>query len=208
MRECADCRDDMQCTPQEYCKEHQDGRKLCHILPLFSNFNGRVMLASFLVLCGGIFAASGGIGGGGLFVPIFVFVLQLDSHQAIPMSKAAVLGGSLGNFALNVFAKHPLAPRPLIDYDVTLALEPMTLLGAVVGVVLNVLLSDIALVTGLSILLAVLATRSFQKAIEAYKAETVKMKYEEVPSNDVDEDEERTSLISSTFFFFFALNST
>jgi uncharacterized membrane protein YfcA len=175
---CSDCGSSSQCKAREECVLHADGRSLCAIQPLFKHFDRRVMIATFLVFCGGIFAATGGIGGGGLFVPIFVFALEIGSHQAIPMSKAAVLGGAMGNFALNVFATHPHSKkRPLIDFDVTLALEPMTLLGTVVGVVLNVLMSDVALVTSLAMLLALLATRSFQKAIAAYKLETEQFKY-------------------------------
>lgn len=180
---CSDCGSSSQCKAREECVLHADGRSLCAIQPLFKHFDRRVVIATLLVFCGGIFAATGGIGGGGLFVPIFVFALEIDSHQAIPMSKAAVLGGAMGNFALNVFATHPHSKkRPLIDFDVTLALEPMTLLGTVVGVVLNVLMSDVALVTSLAMLLALLATRSFQKAIAAYKVETEQFKYSALPA--------------------------
>jgi len=60
-------------------------------------------------------AAGGGIGGGGVLVPTYIFVLGFQPEIAIPLSNATILGASLANCILNVNKRHPLANRPLID---------------------------------------------------------------------------------------------
>merc|ERR1719289_422315 len=84
-------------------------------------------------------AAGGGIGGGGILVPLNIFVLGFEPHIAIPLSNATILGSSFGQILLNYRKRHPLANRPLINWDIMLMMEPLTIAGAVVGSVANVL---------------------------------------------------------------------
>lgn len=58
------------------------------------------------------FANAGGIGGGGLFVPLLVLVFGLEVQYAIPLSKVMVFGGALTRFLSTIKAKHPYADRP------------------------------------------------------------------------------------------------
>jgi hypothetical protein len=54
-----------------------------------------------------------------------------------------IFGLALAAYTVNIWKRHPKAThRPLIDYDVALMLEPMTLLGTVVGVLLNVIFAS------------------------------------------------------------------
>ena len=56
-------------------------------LPLFDDFPVDDMYASVAVFIGGVLAAGGGLGGGGMFVPFFILVAHLRTHEAIPLSQ-------------------------------------------------------------------------------------------------------------------------
>lgn len=66
----------------------------------------------FTVL-GLMIAAGGGIGGGGILVPIYILIMGFTPKHAIPLSNITVLGGALANMFLNLKKRHPLADRPL-----------------------------------------------------------------------------------------------
>ena len=53
-------------------------------------------------------AAGAGLGGGGLLVPLYMIVLQLDPHDAVPLSKATIFGNAIANFLVNIKKRHPL----------------------------------------------------------------------------------------------------
>jgi len=42
---------------------------------------------SVLVFVGGVLCAGGGIGGGGIYIPIYILLLGFTAHEAIPLSK-------------------------------------------------------------------------------------------------------------------------
>ena len=78
-------------------------------------------------------AAAGGIGGGGILVPIFILVLGFSPKFAVPLSNIAIFGGAITNMFFNMKKRHPLTDRPLVDWDLILAMEPLTIGGALVG---------------------------------------------------------------------------
>lgn len=85
----------------------------------------------FLICLGLMVAASGGIGGGGIVVPLLILVLGFQPKHAIALSNFTILGSSLTNMVLNVMKTHPMADRPLVDWDLILVMEPLTMAGAV-----------------------------------------------------------------------------
>ncbi|EOD37799.1 hypothetical protein EMIHUDRAFT_225052 [Emiliania huxleyi CCMP1516] len=118
--------------------------------PLFADPT-RDLLGSLCAFLTVTVASIGGIGGGGLLVPLYMMVLQLGRF-AIPLSKATICGAALANFAIQSRRRHPLADRPVIAYNVAVVFEPMTLAGTVAGVLLNTILPE-WLVTSLLVLL-------------------------------------------------------
>tara|TARA_B110000305_G_scaffold220524_1_gene262447 strand:- start:59 stop:319 length:261 start_codon:yes stop_codon:yes gene_type:complete len=46
-------------------------------------------------------AAGGGIGGGGILVPIYILVGKFPPSLAVPLSNVTILGGAVGNFYFN-----------------------------------------------------------------------------------------------------------
>ncbi len=86
---------------------------------------------TILITLGLLIAASGGIGGGGILVPLFILVFGFRPRYAIPLSNFCILGSSITNMVLNLPKRHPNADRPLVDWDLILVMEPLTMAGAV-----------------------------------------------------------------------------
>eukprot|EP00804_Cyclotella_cryptica_P022976 CCRYP_014995-RB/>CCRYP_014995-RB protein AED:0.21 eAED:0.21 QI:76/1/1/1/1/1/3/81/595 len=131
-----------------------------------------------------ILAAGGGIGGGGMLVPIYILVMGFLPKHAIPLSNVTVFGGAVANTVINVRKRHPDADRPLIDWDLILVMEPPTLFGALLGANLNKILSETVIAVMLVILLTFTAYSTFKKALKMYRLETVELKKNAVELNE------------------------
>merc|ERR1719462_413374 len=87
-----------------------------------------------------IFAGVAGVGGGAIYMPVYILIFN-DSTLFIPLAKATVLGVAIAFNVQNMFRKRetsfPGITRPLIAYDLSMVLEPMTLIGTIFGARLN-----------------------------------------------------------------------
>lgn len=99
----------------------------------------QVLLAGFLCFIAASISSAGGIGGGGLFIPILTIFAGFDLKTASSFSAFMVTGGSIANVACNMFIK---SGQTLIDYDVTLLSQPCMLLGVSVGVICNLVFPE------------------------------------------------------------------
>jgi len=80
----------------------------------------------------------------------------------------------VANNLLNARKHHPDHPsRPVIDWDLILQLEPMTMAGALVGADLNDLLPELVLVVLLLLLLSATAYKTLQKAHKLHEQESL-----------------------------------
>jgi len=101
-------------------------------------------------------------------------LLGAGPKGAVPLSKATILGGAIGNFLSLGTAKHPRAPkpgRPLIDYEASTLMQSGELLGVVFGVLLNNLLPAICIVVFLVLILSYNSFKTLKKAIAIRKKE-------------------------------------
>lgn len=165
----------------------------------------------FLATLGLIIAGGGGIGGGGILVPIYILILEFSPKHAIPLSNVTVLGGAVANTILNQRKRHPLANRPLVDWDLILIMEPLTIGGALIGAFINKLVPDYILVLLLVALLSFTAYNTLKKAMKMYKKESkeiLRRKLSEKGSelshmsrsdNDENLGEEHAALLSSDY---------
>jgi hypothetical protein len=71
--------------------------------------------------------ASGGIGGGGIIVPVYLLIMGLGARAAMGVGAVTILGGALSSTILNTSRRHPLADRPLIDWDLIMVMQPVVL---------------------------------------------------------------------------------
>mmetsp|Transcript_18937 Transcript_18937/g.44054 ORF Transcript_18937/g.44054 Transcript_18937/m.44054 type:complete len:600 (+) Transcript_18937:101-1900(+) len=121
-----------------------------------------------------IIAASGGIGGGGILVPLFMLVLGFHPKHAIALSNITILGGAIANTGLNLTKQHPQLDRPLIDWDLITIMEPLTMFGAIFGSLLSKVLPNVLLNTSLVIVLIYTGHKTFTKGTTLWKEETEK----------------------------------
>ncbi|RLN93478.1 hypothetical protein BBJ28_00008658 [Nothophytophthora sp. Chile5] len=128
---------------------------------------------SFGAFIASILAAGSGLGGGGLLVPLYIILMGMSSHEAVPLSKATILGGAIASFILNVRKRHPLVrSRPLIDYETMLLMEPMTLAGTIIGVNMNAVFPEWLITVCIVWLLTKTAMRTLSKGKKIWKEET------------------------------------
>jgi len=149
--------------------EYDGSKKDLDELPVWG-----LVVSALLVLTLGSLAAGAGVGGGGLFVPIYWLILGAGPKGAVPLSKATILGGAIGNFVAIGFQRHPTAPkpgRPIIDYEASSFMQSGELLGVVFGVLLNMLLAKIFIIVFLVIILTYNAVRTTRKAFATRKKE-------------------------------------
>ncbi|GKY95610.1 hypothetical protein MPSEU_000522300 [Mayamaea pseudoterrestris] len=147
---------------------YQDDWRAPDLFPLTT----RKLVAYALIIVASTLGASGGIGGGGIVIPVYILVMSLPLKVAVPISAATCLGGGLGSTIVNIFfRRHPLADRPLIDWDLIMVAEPLTLVGTLLGTLFHRVLSEKILVILLVMLLSVTAHTTLSKAMRMYHAE-------------------------------------
>ncbi|KAG5038327.1 hypothetical protein JHK86_019167 [Glycine max] len=82
--------------------------------------SGPIVVAGVLCFIASSISSAGGIGGGGLFLPILTIVAGLDLKTASSLSAFMVTGGSIANVLCNLCATSPkFGGKSLIDYDST-----------------------------------------------------------------------------------------
>ncbi|PUZ70395.1 hypothetical protein GQ55_2G226800 [Panicum hallii var. hallii] len=85
----------------------------------------------------------GGVGGGGIFVPMLALIIGFDPKSYAAMSKCMIMGASVSTVYYNLKLKHPTLDMPLIDYDLALLMQPMLMLGVSIGVIFNAFLKGV-----------------------------------------------------------------
>jgi uncharacterized membrane protein YfcA len=155
-------------------------------------------VGTFLIIIGLMIAASGGIGGGGIIVPLLILVFGFSPKMAIPLSNFTILGSSLTNMLMNLSKRHPNTDRPLIDWNLIMVMEPLTVGGAVCGTFLSKVLPDLVLTIMLVVLLALTAHRTLTKGISQFKKEAQEFKESQRSAlskarDEVDEDEDASA---------------
>ena len=141
----------------------------CRTKKLFEPFTVWDALSSVLVFFGGAVASGAGIGGGGVYVPLFI--LFGWGKGAVERSLGATTGLSIAMIIMIAPRRHPTVSRPLIDYKTMLLLEPIVLLGTVPGKILNKVFPTLLLYVLLLILLIVICIRTWQKYFRFARAQ-------------------------------------
>lgn len=81
------------------------------------------------------FANIGGIGGGEIIIPVYLYFFDYTLLDAIPLSKVTILSGAIINLLYHYNEKDPLkGNRLLIDYSLGSMIVPAMLAGTVAGV--------------------------------------------------------------------------
>ncbi|XP_054820268.1 sulfite exporter TauE/SafE family protein 4 [Prosopis cineraria] len=133
----------------------------------------RVVLATVIGFVGSACGTVGGVGGGGIFVPMLTLLLGFDTKSAAALSKCMIMGASASSVWYNLRVPHPTKEVPILDYDLALLFQPMLMLGITVGVALSVVFPYWLITVLIIILFIGTSSRSFFKGIEMWKEETI-----------------------------------
>ncbi|KAL6838383.1 hypothetical protein ACP4OV_031789 [Aristida adscensionis] len=159
-------------APEEKAVRKRDANSYHHVWPPV-RFGWRIALGSLIGIFGAAFGSAGGVGGGGIFMPMLTLIIGFDPKSSTAISKCMIMGTAVSTVYYNLRLKHPTLDMPLIDYDLALLMQPMLMLGVSIGVLFNVIFPD-WLVTALMIIIFLgLSTKAYQKGIKTWKKETI-----------------------------------
>ncbi|QCD97996.1 glucuronyl/N-acetylglucosaminyl transferase EXT2 [Vigna unguiculata] len=133
----------------------------------------RVALATVIGFLGSAFGTVGGVGGGGIFVPMLTLIVGFDTKSAAALSKCMIMGASTASVWYNLRVPHPTKEVPIIDYDLGLIFQPMLMLGITVGVALSVVFPYWLITVLIIILFVGTSSRSFFKGTQMWREETL-----------------------------------
>ncbi|ONK76115.1 uncharacterized protein A4U43_C03F24060 [Asparagus officinalis] len=136
-------------------------------------FNWSTVLVTVIGFLGCAFGTVGGVGGGGIFVPMLNLVVGFDTKSAAALSKCMIMGASASSVWYNLRVSHPSKEVPIIDYDLALLFQPMLMLGITIGVSLSVVFPYWLITVLIIILFCGTSSRSFFKGIQMWKQETI-----------------------------------
>ncbi|KAL5709659.1 hypothetical protein ACHQM5_020323 [Ranunculus cassubicifolius] len=139
-------------------------------------FNWKSVVTTIVGFLGSAFGTVGGVGGGGIFVPMLNLIVGFDTKSAAALSKCMIMGASCSSVWYNLRVAHPTKEVPIIDYDLALLFQPMLMLGITFGVSLSVVCPFWLITILIIILFLGTSSRSFFKGIEMWKEETIKNK--------------------------------
>ncbi|XP_020677362.1 sulfite exporter TauE/SafE family protein 3 isoform X2 [Dendrobium catenatum] len=154
---------------------HPNESSYQHVWPPIE-FGWRIIVGSLIGFFGAAFGSVGGVGGGGIFVPMLTLIIGFDPKSSTAISKFMIMGAAGSTVYYNLKLRHPTIDMPIIDYDLALLFQPMLMLGISIGVAFNVLFADWMVTVLLIILFIGTSTKAFMKGVETWKKETIMKK--------------------------------
>eukprot|EP01133_Synstelium_polycarpum_P012599 gene12599-14785_t len=184
---CTNCLNDQEClsfSSQAIC----NSEGICVHKSLFHNKLTSLDIVGFILLfIGCALSSGGGVGGGGIYIPILILVQKFSPKTAIPLSNCLVAGCSMANLIQNFPRRHPHANKHLIDYSVVLLIEPLTLGGTIFGVYLHTYLPPYVILILLVLTLTATAITTGKKGLDLRKKENVKKEYLLVGNSNIND---------------------
>ncbi|KAH9761085.1 Sulfite exporter TauE/SafE family protein 3 [Citrus sinensis] len=149
-----------------------EGSGYHHVWPELK-FGWEIVLGTIIGFFGAAFGSVGGVGGGGIFVPMLSLIIGFDPKSATAISKCMIMGAAVSTVYYNLKLRHPTLDMPIIDYDLALLIQPMLMLGISIGVAFNVIFADWMVTVLLIVLFIGTSTKAFLKGVETWKRETI-----------------------------------
>jgi uncharacterized membrane protein YfcA len=117
--------------------------------------------------------AAGGIGGGSVTVPILILLIGFEPKIAIPLTNLSIFGSACVSLFYNFTKPHPtLTCKGLVDWDFILMFEPITMVGAIIGVLFNIIFPETFIVIALNLVLSFIGIKIIINGIRTYRLET------------------------------------
>lgn len=129
----------------------------------------------FALFTVGTLSAAGGVGGGGLALPLLLFVFDYELNEAVRYSLCFVLGNANWQFLLNIYQPNPFRPAaPLVSivwWELVALSLPGLLGGANLGSLLATIAPDSLRYLLALLLLIVISFFTFDKGLKQHQKE-------------------------------------
>lgn len=177
-----DCESDDDCKFYSSC----DDGKCLHkgLLPL----DGREIGGSIVIAVSIAFSSAAGVGGGPILITIMLIIFNFETHNSIPLSQTIVFGMSIVSTGMKITARHPTRDKPLIAWGLVMHLASPLLLGASIGVMLNLIFPEWLLIALLVIVVGSLSSLVFKRGFKLYKLETIAKRNKQKADAQIQED--------------------
>jgi uncharacterized membrane protein YfcA len=137
---------------------------------IFVSYNFYIVI--IVLYIAGSIASAGGIGGGGVNVPLLLVIGRFSYHEAVIFSLCTVLGNHIAQSTINWSLSHPyVKQRPLIYWEIILFLLPAQLGGSNVGVLIAKAFPDLLLLCCALCVLVLAIAKTYYKGISYLKEE-------------------------------------
>ena len=147
---------------------------------IFNTNLGLDVLLLFLVLITSIITTIGGVGGGGLLIPIYMLIGGFTLEEAIPLSIATILGNTFIRIIKLYNKKHPMnSERYLIDMMPVLLIIPFDGNTSFIGLILSQWTPKLLTLILIIITLGFTFYKSIVKAIKSFLNENKYFKEEQ-----------------------------
>ncbi len=167
-------------------------------------------------------SALSGIGGGGMLIPLYSIILDIDIKDAVFLSIITICGSSFIKSGYFITKRHKDAKnRYLSNFDIIRLIIPFDGSFAYLGFVLNKVLPDIAILVFIIILMGILIYKTVKKTYKLYKkkektSDTILIIFDNIESNiklptttdsndDIREGETKYDLFKNIVFSFLTI---
>jgi uncharacterized membrane protein YfcA len=132
------------------------------------------IIVHLMVIFISIISTLGGIGGGGMMVPLFMSAKGFSVKEAVPLSVATIFGSSITK-ALYYYPKvNPLHQiRRLLYFSPIMILVPFIANSSFVGAILSVIFPDTITIICIVLVLGYTGHKTLLNGIKTYKMETL-----------------------------------
>jgi uncharacterized membrane protein YfcA len=121
------------------------------------------IIGALFIIIGSALSNAGGIGGGGLLMPILVLFLNFNPKEAVPISKLMILTGALTAFLMGRKNKNPFRDSSAIDFNIVVVVIPLVLFGTMIGVTMNKIFPPWMILSLLTFVLCISTYKTFKK---------------------------------------------
>ena len=175
IREGQKCWQDTDCQDFPYIECNEDRR--CEHKGAFPVVGWEILGCFVLPLMLG-FANIGGIGGGGLIIPVLMALFGFGPQNAVALSNSTIfVAATIRYFMFSIHEKNPHDPqKTVIDYTLASVMMPIVLAGSYLGALANILFPEAILAILICILLIYVTITTFKKAFKLYGLESLAKK--------------------------------
>ena len=135
----------------------------------FLPLNYKKILGLISIVLVSALANAGGIGGGEIIVPVYIFLFDWTVGDSIPLSKATIFAGAFINYFMIVGLWSPIDKGAfLINYEISAYIIPLVLAGTMIGVFLTKLLPSFLIFSALVIYISISTYEIYFKAVKLW----------------------------------------